>query len=97
MKLKDVWKIMQSSGLPWISPKKTAGIDLSGLTDSFGVSISASNCINCCLLCLKIECSSWKGSALHLPCICFDFQVDPASCLLTNADVLIGIVMNPNH
>ncbi|XP_057805800.1 rhodanese-like domain-containing protein 4, chloroplastic [Salvia miltiorrhiza] len=27
------WK---NSGLPWIAPKKTVGIDLSGLTDSFG-------------------------------------------------------------
>lgn len=33
---------MQNSGLPWISPKKTVGIDLSSLTDFFGVNILAS-------------------------------------------------------
>lgn len=33
---------MQSSGLPWNLPKKALSLDLSNLTDAFGVSISVS-------------------------------------------------------
>lgn len=34
--LKDKWNCVQNSGLPWILPKKTLSLDISGFTDAIG-------------------------------------------------------------